>query len=114
LEVVMAFTHHVHADSAGLVVAVSGEMDLTVAGAFEDTVQRLIAGRRPGLVRIDLGGLEFLDSTGVSVLVRLWRMARRENCSLRVINPTGVVRQILDVTGAMAIVGGPMAPESVQ
>jgi anti-sigma B factor antagonist len=110
----MAFTHHVRADAAGLVVAVAGEMDITVAGAFEEAVQRLISGRHPGLVRIDLRGLEFLDSTGVSVLVRLWRLARRENWSLRVINPTGAVRQILDVTGAMAIVGGPMAPESVQ
>jgi anti-anti-sigma factor len=61
-----------------------------------------------------MSGLEFLDSTAVSVLVRLWRLARRENCSLRVVNPTGVVRHILDVTGALAIVGAGVAPESVQ
>ena len=110
----MAFTHQVRADAAGLVVALSGEMDFTVAAQFEVAVQRLISGRHPAVLKIDLDGLEFLDSTAVSVLVRLWRLARRENCSLRVINPTGAVQHVVDVTGALAIVGVGVAPESVQ
>jgi anti-sigma B factor antagonist len=101
----MAFTQQVRADASGLVVILSGEMDFSVSGPFEDTVQRLIAEKRPGLLQVDLAGLVFLDSTAVSVIVRLWRLARREHCSLRVVNPTGVVRQVLDVTGALAIVG---------
>jgi anti-anti-sigma factor len=110
----MTFTQQVRADATGLVVALSGEMDFSVSGPFEETVQRLIAGRHPGLIQVDLSGLEFLDSTAVSVIVRLWRLARREHCSLRVINPTGVVRQVLDVTGALAIVGVQPTPETAQ
>jgi anti-sigma B factor antagonist len=108
----MPFTQQVRADATGLVVALSGEMDFSVSAPFEETVQRLIAERRPGLIQVDLAGLEFLDSTAVSVIVRLWRLARREHCSLRVINPTGMVRQVLDVTGALAIVGVQPAPET--
>jgi anti-anti-sigma factor len=89
-------------------------MDYTVAGQFEVAVQRLISQRHPAVLKIDLFGLEFLDSTAVSVIVRLWRMARREHCSLRVVNPTGTVRHILDVTGALAIVGAGVAPEIAQ
>lgn len=108
----MPFTQQVRADALGLVVALSGEMDFSVSAPFEETVQRLIAERRPGLIQVDLARLEFLDSTAVSVIVRLWRLARREHCSLRVINPTGMVRQVLDVTGALAIVGVQPAPET--
>jgi anti-sigma B factor antagonist len=108
----MTFTQRVRADGTGVVVALTGEMDFSVSGPFEETVQRLIADRRPGLIQVDLSELDFLDSTAVSVIVRLWRLARREHCSLRVINPTGVVRQVLDVTGALAIVGVQPAPEA--
>jgi anti-anti-sigma factor len=107
----MTFTQQIRADASGLVIALSGEMDYTVSGAFEAAVHRLIAERRPDVVRLDLAGLRLLDSTAVSVLVRLWRMARRQQCLLRVVNPTGVVRQILDVTGALAIVGTGQAAE---
>jgi anti-sigma B factor antagonist len=108
----MTFTQQVRADASGLMVAVAGEMDLTVAGPFETAVQRLIAEQRPDVVRIDLADLVFLDSTAVSALVRLWRMARRRNCALRVVNATGTVRHILDITGALAILGG-VTPETV-
>jgi anti-sigma B factor antagonist len=108
----MTFTQRVRADASGLVVNLSGEMDLSVAGTFEASVQRLIATRHPRMIQLDLSGLEFIDSTAVSVIVRLWRLARREHCSLRVVNSTGGVRHVLDVTGALALVGADPAPET--
>jgi anti-sigma B factor antagonist len=101
----MTFTQQNRADASGLVIAVAGEMDYTVSGTFEANVQRLLDHRRPAAVRVDLSELDFIDSTAVSVLVRLWRLARRGNCSLRVVNAQGLVRHVLDVTGALAIVG---------
>jgi anti-anti-sigma factor len=110
----MMFTQQVREDATGLVVFLSGEMDYSVSGSFEAAVQRLIAVQRPGLLQVDMSELTFLDSTAVSVIVRLWRLARRENCSLRVVNPTGVVRQVLDATGALAIVGVHPAPDAAR
>jgi anti-sigma B factor antagonist len=110
----MTFTQQVRADDGGLVVAVSGELDYTVAGSFESAVQRLIGDRRPRALRVDLAGLRFLDSTGVSALVRLWRLARREHCSLRVVNATGVVWRVLDATGALALFGAGPAAEAAK
>jgi anti-anti-sigma factor len=95
-----------------VIVSLSGEMDVTVSESFETMVHRLITEQRPSVLHIDLSDLRFLDSTAVSVIVRLWRLARREHCSLRVVNPTGAVRHILEVTGALAIVGGAPTPEA--
>ena len=108
----MTFTQQVRADENGYVVRLSGEMDYTVSGRFEVAVQRLLDHRRPASVRLDLADLDFIDSTAVSVLVRLWRLARRGNCSLRVVNAQGLVHHVLDVTGALAIVGAGPAPDA--
>jgi anti-sigma B factor antagonist len=108
----LTFTQQVRADGAGIVVSLYGEMDFSVSESFETMVHRLIAEQRPAVLHIDLSDLRFLDSTAVSVIVRLWRLARREHCTLRVVNPTGVVRHILEVTGALTIVGGAPAPDA--
>jgi len=108
----MAFTQQVRADASGLVVVLAGDLDFAVSGSVEHAVQHLIASRRPRTVQLELSGLRFIDSTAVSVLVRLWRLARREQCSLRVVNATGVVRHVLDMTGALALLGtGATAPD---
>jgi len=101
----MAFTQQVRASAGGLVVSVSGELDYTVSAAFEASIQRLIATRHPRTVHLDLTGLRFVDSAAVSALVRLWRLARREQCSLRVVNETGMVHHALEVTGALTLLG---------
>jgi anti-anti-sigma factor len=108
----LAFTYRVHDDEGALVVTVYGEMDLNVSDSFEMTVRRIIAQQRPAVLQIDLSDLRLLDSTAVSAIVRLWRLARRACCSLRVVNPTGVVRHVLEVTGALAIVGGVAVPQA--
>jgi anti-anti-sigma factor len=107
----LTFTHRIRVAGASIVVALDGELDVNVSDSVETMVQRLIAQRHPAVLHIDLSDLRFLDSTGVSVLVRLWRLARRERCTLRVVNAAGTVRHILEVTGALTILGGAPAPE---
>jgi anti-anti-sigma factor len=108
----MTFTHRVRANGPDLVIALYGEIDLRVSESFEATMRRLIAQHRPRVLQFDLAGLDFLDSTGVSVIVRLWRLSRRERCSLRVVNPEGMVRHVLEITGALALVGDVPTPEA--
>jgi anti-anti-sigma factor len=109
-ELTLTFRLQVRADETGIVVALHGEMDCAVCGSFEEATHRLIARQRPGVLHIDLADLRSLDPAAVSVIVRMWRLARREHCCLRVVNPTGAVRHTLESTGALAIVG--TAPRS--
>jgi len=83
------------------VVAVAGEMDLVTAGSFADAVSERLA---EGPVVLDLGGLSFMDSSGVRALDTLLRDAERQGRSLTM-RPGlhDAVRQILEVTGMFAI-----------
>ena len=50
---------------------------------------------RPGAARVDLAGLRFLDSTGVSVMVRARKFGRQHGLEVRFLEPTATVRQVI-------------------
>jgi anti-anti-sigma factor len=52
------------------VLAVSGELDLDTAPQLEE---RLEAGAPGAGLLIDLSGCEFIDSTGIGLIVRTWQ-----------------------------------------
>jgi anti-anti-sigma factor len=63
-------TFAIHESQIGLFVRLSltGELDLGSAPVLEDRLTRLRAVKSP--VRLDLSQLEFIDSTGLHLLVR--------------------------------------------
>ena len=52
-------------------------------------------GGHPRVVMFELSGLEFMDSAGISVLVR----ARSEAGEVRLRSPTPIVRRLIEITG---------------
>ncbi len=80
------------------VVALTGELALADAGTLED---RLGIGLRSGASRIiiDLAGVDFVDSTGLGVLVRAQQQAQDGNIEFGIVNPTAQVVRLLDLTG---------------
>ena len=50
-------------------------------------------------VLVNLGGVTQMDSSGISTLVKSFVTLKRDGGSLKILNPTGSVREVLDVTG---------------
>ena len=79
-------------------IAVHGEVDV-------DAVPRLVAAldaairESTGAFVIDLCDVEFLDSAGLSVLLRARAMLGREDRQLAVVCPPGPVRRLFEVAG---------------
>lgn len=57
-------------DGAGLRVHLAGELDIAGLSDVARELDALLA-RDPQPVQVDLEGLEFLDSSGIAVLVRI-------------------------------------------
>lgn len=53
---------------AWAIVSVRGEIDVSTAGSLEEAVRNCLASS--GRVIIDLSGVQFMDSTGLNVLIR--------------------------------------------
>jgi len=54
------------------VIAVSGELDLHTAPRLEEPLEDAFASGDQALL-IDLSGCEFIDSTGIALIVRAWQ-----------------------------------------
>jgi anti-sigma B factor antagonist len=80
------------------VLAVSGEVDVYTAPALRDRITDLLdAGQH--LLIVDLGSVEFLDSTGLGVLVAGLNRAREVGGSLTLVCPQERVLKLFRITG---------------
>lgn len=82
------------------VVAVRGELDLGTAPELEGPLEEAIGANEPLL--IDLSECEFIDSTGIAMIVRAWqRLAEGDGDSDRVVISCSSeqVRRVLEITG---------------
>ena len=77
-----------------LVLALAGELDLASLPSVDGQLAELLT-RPPQPVVLDLGHLEFLDSSGIAVLVRIANHFE----SVRTRSATKPVRRVIEVLG---------------
>jgi anti-sigma B factor antagonist len=82
------------ADGGRLVVRLGGELDLASLPDVQPALDRLL-GLPPQPVRVDVAELQFLDSTGVAVLLRI---ANRFE-PVEVVHAAPVVRRVVHALG---------------
>jgi anti-sigma B factor antagonist len=89
----------VSATHAGEVVVcvATGEVDLATAGELRDAV--LTAASGSPRARLDLSGLTFIDSTGLSALLELHSTLDAAGVRLQITAADGPVRQAVQITG---------------
>ncbi len=81
-----------------VVVSVRGEVDLATAPTLESALERAREASAGRLV-VDLRAVEFLDSAGLSLLVRQDRAARADARHLIVVKGPPHVHQAFEITG---------------
>jgi anti-sigma B factor antagonist len=86
------------ADAQGVVLALHGELDLGSAPALAQALAEIENSSLRGLV-IDLSGLEFMDSTGLALIVGAHRDARESGRRLRFRRGSRQVQRLLEMTG---------------
>lgn len=87
-------------DDRGIVFALVGELDLESAPELERQLEEA-ASTRPGRLLIDLGGLEFMDSTGLAVMVGALRSARENGHGLALRPGPTQVQRLFELTGVL-------------
>ncbi len=79
------------------VIAVEGELDMNTATALERELE-LPPGAAAAPLLIDLSSCEFIDSTGIALIVRAWQ-ARGEDGGFALCGLGDQVQRVLDITG---------------
>jgi anti-sigma B factor antagonist len=85
------------------IISVSGELDLATAPGFESPLNAALASGDSTLI-IDLSACEFVDSTGIALIVSAWRQLDRNGdgngrgrlllCGIR-----GQVHRVFEISG---------------
>ena len=80
------------------VVSVTGEVDLYTAPSLKERVADLVSSGRNRLA-VDLGGVEFMDSTGLGVLIGGLKRCKEAGGTLALVAPREPVIKVLAITG---------------
>jgi anti-sigma B factor antagonist len=85
-------------EAGRVIVAAIGEVDVFTAPKLDAELSRLTADGRTDLV-VDLSRVDFLDSTGLSVLVKALKRVREADGSLDVVVTAERVAKVFRITG---------------
>lgn len=81
-------------------IAVRGELDLSTAPQLEGPLEQALSNGEGSLL-MDLSGCEFIDSTGIALLVRAWQRldGDGDGRALVICSQNEQVRRVLEITG---------------
>jgi anti-sigma B factor antagonist len=93
-------------DGDVVTVVVAGDIDLAVDPAVEAAVLGASAAAGVTMVRVDLSAVTFLDSSGITLLLKGRRRADERGVAYRVTGARDMTRQVLEITGVWEHLSG--------
>ena len=89
-------TYEILRDGHKTTVWLAGDLDFATVAEVRPAMEEECA-RSPGQLVLDLSRVEFLDSSGVSLLVTVHKRLAADGCSLVVTNPSPAASRVLQV-----------------
>jgi anti-sigma B factor antagonist len=94
-------------DGAGTIrLALSGDADLAGVEDLNAAIAAAVAGAGTRSVVVDLGAVEFMDSSGIGCLIRGWHLADAAGVDYQVVNPSARILWVLEVSGVWIMLAG--------
>ena len=84
-------------ESYGSLASLSGEIDMSTVDAIQQKLEAGVNGR-PGLLALDLRRVEFLDSSGLRMVIQLDRAQREAGGRLVVVQGPRRVARVFEIT----------------
>jgi anti-sigma B factor antagonist len=100
------FSASVNRDGGVATIVVSGEIDIATSPTIYQAISQALLADDVDTVLVDLAGVRFLDSSGISVLLQGRRLADGRAVRYRVVRADNMVRRILELTGVWEHLSG--------
>jgi anti-anti-sigma factor len=86
------------------IVRCIGRINSSTSALLQTTVRGLIPGNE-GIV-LDLTDVSYMDSSGLGAIVGLYLSARRQNCTLKLVNLNQRLRELFRITKLASVFEG--------
>ncbi|MCD5413892.1 MAG: STAS domain-containing protein [Clostridiales bacterium] len=83
-------------------VELIGEIDIYTAKQFKEMFVEIYEIKKEN-IRIDAKGLDYIDSTGLGVMIGALKRSREENKNITIVNAKENVNKLLEITGLSKI-----------
>lgn len=78
-------------------IRLQGRFDFNAHREFREAVDTALADATAQAISVDMGGVEYLDSSALGMLLMLRDKAKVTGKSISLVNCRGVVKQVLDI-----------------
>ncbi|EJG07356.1 anti-sigma-factor antagonist [Methanofollis liminatans DSM 4140] len=92
----------VHTGEDGAVVSVTGRIDAASAGLLDTELSGLIEGGERTII-VDMGGLEYISSSGLRVLLAAKKNLKKVGGDLSIAALKPFVREVFEISGFLRI-----------
>ena len=86
-------------------IPLDGELDLGNAAEVGEELQAAVARVNGGVVCIDCAGLEFIDSSGLAMLLRIDATLQQDGRSLRLVRVPKPLQRVFTLTAVDHLIG---------
>ena len=93
----LPFSIRVDREGDKVFIALFGDFNLSYQGEFEEALSELDRERVTSVV-VDLSGLTFMDSTGLFLLLNLWKRCHREGIGIVFEGGSQEIQDLFEVT----------------
>ena len=82
-----------------MTVTISGEVDHHGAKKIMEELDRQMEVVMPKHITVDLGGVSFMDSSGIAVLLRAWKAMLRIRGGMKIVNTPDQAARVFRAAG---------------
>ena len=87
-----------------LTVTLAGEIDHHGAKRAREDIDSLVAAHNPAELCLDLSRVDFMDSSGLGLVLGRYKKQTEHGAKMRIVNPTRRVMKILTMAGVDKII----------
>jgi len=88
-----------------MILRLKGELDHAVAEKFRTEVDSLLQKMAPQNLLLDMGGVSFIDSSGLGIILGRYRQLQARQGRMAITRAQPQVRRILELSGLMRVMG---------
>jgi anti-sigma B factor antagonist len=94
----MSFEYRIERDADLVTVTPEGDVSLETVDVLREVLRNVLQSQNVARIDVNMSAVTFLDSSGIGVLVAAQRAAAARGATLRLCEPTPMVRMTLEIT----------------